>query len=347
MLQLFSTTRIYMDKINYLKQKVTAITSYVPHSRIHALKTFTSPVAICKTKRDDELGFGISGSKLRKYTSLIPYLRSHSYQEAVVIGSAYSNHVLGFSQLLIESRIKPILFLLGDPKTKRQGNLLLTSLLVPESQWHWISRKDWPQVEKLATEYIRNNPQATALIPEGACMDEALPGALTLALDILQNEQDDQLPFHHLFLDAGTGLSAIATVLAFAWLNKKTLLHILLLADEELQFLAKLKQFQHSFELFIGAELDWSLILTQFKLYQPTQARAFGSVNTATINHIKFLAREEGFFTDPIYSAKLFWEAKQIIEKQALTGTVLVVHSGGALTLMGFQKQLDSEISSD
>lgn len=330
-----------MSKETYLKQKVISITSYIPHSRVHVLKTFNGPLATSQVKRDDELGFGISGSKWRKYISLIPHLLNKHYQEAVVIGSSYSNHVLGISQLLIENRIKPTLFLLGDRSRKRQGNLLLTSLLVPESQIQWFSHQDWPQIETFAANYIRDNPLRTALIPEGACMQAALPGALTLALDILENEQKAEEEFQHIFIDAGSGLTAIAAILAFAWLNKKTLLHVLLLADNEEQFLAKLKLFQKTFEELLEVQLDWTSLIEHFKLYKPTIARSFGSVNRTVMNHIQCIAREEGFFTDPIYSAKLFWEAKKIIQTQELTGNVLIIHSGGALTLMGFQKELE------
>jgi 1-aminocyclopropane-1-carboxylate deaminase len=329
-----------MNKVAFLEEKIKKIASYIPHSRIHALKTFGTPIALSKVKRDDELGFGISGSKWRKYTSLIPYLIRHNCQEAVVVGGAYSNNVLGISQLLIENRIKPTLFLLGDPKIKRKGNSLLTSLLVPESQIRWIARKDWSQVETFAHEYIQNNHLRTMLIPEGACMDAALPGALTLAVDILQNEQESQQQFQHIFIDAGTGLSAFATILAFAWLKRETVLHVLLLADDEQQFLSKLKQFHQSFEVFIEDRLSWTDVIERFRVYKATQGRAFGSVNATILKHIKFLAREEGFFTDPIYSAKLFLEAKNTIHDQALSGNILVIHSGGALTLMGFQEKL-------
>lgn len=310
-----------MDKQSLLKEKVSARVTHIPHSREHPLKTIKSRV-----KREDELGFGISGTKLRKYTSLIPHLINNSYQAAAIIGSAHSNHVLSISQTLIENDIKPVLFLLGNPKMKREGNLLLTSMLVPETEWHWIDRTDWPFVEKLAYEHITKE---TLLIPEGACMPEALPGALTLAIDMLDTDND------HIFMDAGTGLSAIATILAYAWLGKKTTLHILLLADNEQQFLNKLNHFQHVFEQFMGASIEGEL---RFKLYSSTLARSFGSVNQAVIDHIKFLACNEGFFTDPIYSAKLFWEANEIIKAQSLDGNILVIHSGGALTLMGFQQ---------
>jgi 1-aminocyclopropane-1-carboxylate deaminase len=139
-------------------------------------------------------------------------------------------------------------------------------------------------------------------------------------------------------------LSAIATILAFAWLKKETLLHVLLLADDEQQFLSKLKHFHLTFEVFIEHRLSWSDVVHRFKIHTPTQARAFGSVNATILRHIKFLAREEGFFTDPIYSAKLFLEARNTIHEQALEGNILMIHSGGALTLMGFQKQLSDAI---
>jgi 1-aminocyclopropane-1-carboxylate deaminase/D-cysteine desulfhydrase-like pyridoxal-dependent ACC family enzyme len=151
-----------------------------------------------------------------------------------------------------------------------------------------------------------------------------------LAIDILRNGS-----FNHIFIDAGTGLSAIATILAFAWMKIETLVHVLLLADEEQQFLDKLKRFHQSFEQFVEDRVPWP---DRFRLYRPSVARSFGSVNTEMMTHIQFLAREEGFFTDPIYSAKLFLEAKSRIAE--LSGNVLVVHSGGALTLMGFQNKL-------
>lgn len=325
-----------MNKAIFLTQKTITITGSIPHSRTHVLNTFNTPLALCMTKRDDELGFGISGSKRRKYLSLLPYLLQNNFQEAVVIGSAYSNHVLGISQLLIENQIKPTLFLLGDPKNKRQGNLLLTSLLIPEEHMHWISRKDWPEVEARAAHYMQSNSVPTLLIPEGACMDAALPGALTLAIDILRDEHR----FDHIFMDAGTGLSAIATILAFAWLDNQTLVHVVLLADDEQRFLATLKRFHKSFELLMEDRLSWDDILKRFKLHRPKLARSFGSVNATIMSYIKFLAREEGFFTDPLYTAKLFWEAKNLIKAQELSGNILIIHSGGALTLLGFQNHL-------
>ncbi len=329
-----------MKKIIKFKEILAGKIGAIPHSRVHLMKAFFNLSASCYVKREDELGFGMSGSKLRKYASLIPFLIKENYQEAVIIGSAYSNNVLGLSQLLIENNIKPTLFLLGDSHNKRQGNLLLTSLLVPDSQIQWLTRKDWPEVQTKAANYAKNNFLKTIVIAEGCCMPEALAGACTLAIDILENETELQDEFDHIFLDAGTGLTAIAVILVFAWLKKKTKIHVLLLADTEKEFFAKLQQFKITFEQLVGENLVEKILMDQFVLHRPTEAPSFGAVNTTVFKTIKTIAQSEGFFTDPIYSAKLFYEANKIIQQQFLKDNILIVHSGGALTLMGFQEQL-------
>src|ERR1700761_5279772 len=80
---------------------------YATHSRVHSLRSFLFSGTTCYVKRDDELGFGVSGSKIRKYCSLIPFFLNQGIQEVVVIGNAYSNHVLSLVQLLIENQLSP------------------------------------------------------------------------------------------------------------------------------------------------------------------------------------------------------------------------------------------------
>jgi len=178
------------------------------------------------------------------------------------------------------------------------------------------------------------------VIPEGGSMEASLPGALTLALDMIENERQRGLSIDHLFMDAGTGFSAIATLLALTYMNKNTRMHILLLAGSEEAFLANLKRFRKAFNQLLDCQLPDSEILERFQLYRPATARSFGHANQAVFSFIRQMARQEGFFTDPIYSAKLFMKAKSLIEK--IQGKCLIVHSGGALSLTGFMDKFNN-----
>ena len=47
---------------------------------------------------------------------------------------------------------------------------------------------------------------------------------------------------------------------------------------------------------------------------------------------------------DPIYSVKLLFESKRVIHEAGITGNVLIIHSGGGLSLAGFQSMLSGSV---
>lgn len=332
------------NKHRILEERLASIpqAQYPHQSRIHRVKSFSNTVVECYTKREDELGFGITGSKVRKYRTLIPSLLNSKIKECIVIGSAYSNHVLGMSQLLIENDIKPTLFLRGDPSRLLEGNALYTSLLVPHSSIHWFSKTDWKNVHEKAEAYAQNQTHKTLILPEGGSTPEALPGALTLPLDIMKNEIEAGVSFDHIFIDSGTGLMASALLLGSAWIDIKAKIHIVLMAEDQSDFLNQLNSY-HS--LFCkGMKLEMPLP-SHFELYTLHKSDGFGKVNKQLFRFMTDFARKEGILTDPIYSGKLFMKAKHLICSKELKGKILVIHSGGAITLAGFQDQLKKSLT--
>lgn len=323
------------ELLEILEKKVDSLPqqNYPKTSRVHALRSFGKDVYV---KREDELGFGISGSKFRKYRTLIPFLLERGIKEAVVIGGAFSNHILSISQVLVESGIKPTLFLKGDQPDFVGGNFLFTKCVVESSSIQWIPKQKWKSVMQLAEEYAQGKKQVM-VIPEGASLFSAFLGALTLPLDVIRNENELGFSFEHLFLDAGTGYTAIAQLLAFAFLEKKTMCHVLLLAEGEAEFLATLTQLHKQFEEWLGRKCPFP---TQFQLHKSTLCPSFGSTNRELFEFIIETARGEGFFLDPIYSAKLFFHAKEMLKRAEVSGNILLIHSGGALSLSGFSDKL-------
>jgi 1-aminocyclopropane-1-carboxylate deaminase/D-cysteine desulfhydrase-like pyridoxal-dependent ACC family enzyme len=305
---------------------------YPVYSRIHPLRLIPN----CYVKREDELGFGISGSKIRKYRTLIPFFKQQKFKEVVIIGGANSNHVLGITELLIENGIKPHLFLLGDKSKLYEsnlGNLFFLKLLINLDSVRWVSRVEWANVFSIAKD---EHPEVF-ILEEGGSSPQALAGLLTLALDIKRNEEMSGFEFEHIFIDAGTGITAISLILGFAFLKKQTKIHVLLLADNEEVFLEKLKQSHDGFEKMFRIECPFPV---NFHLHKPRNAKSFGSTNRKVFDEIQVIARQEGFFTDPVYSAKLFLEAKRIIKEESIEEKALIIHSGGALTLTGFYKDI-------
>lgn len=311
------------------------------HSRVHKLHSFSGPECSCYVKRDDELGFGISGSKLRKYLSLLPPLLEQRPEQAIVLGGSSSNHVLSICQLLREWQIEPVLFLIGDPQQQTLcGNALWISLLADKEHIHWFPRGSWDKLDAFAQDYQTLQAKKgvrAAIIPKGGNCRESLPGALTLAEDILRHEEEMGIPFDHVIVDAGTGMMASALILAFAWLNKPCKVHVLLIAQSDADFQRVLQERALDWETLFKSPLPSSF---RYQTYTPENAPSFGATNSQVFKTVARIARDEGFLTDPIFTAKLFHEGKRIIAEENLKGNILFVHSGGGLSLSGFQEQL-------
>ncbi|MBI2471375.1 MAG: pyridoxal-phosphate dependent enzyme [Planctomycetes bacterium] len=302
-------------------------------SRIHRLRWFgRSDIWV---KRDDELSFGVSGTKLRKHASVIPYLKQQGIEEVVVIGGSNSNNVLSAAQTLTENNIKITPFLLGPP-SQRRGNVKLLSLFVDDCEIHWIPRSQWADCDRLANCYVEERKASgikICVLPEGAHHPLALPGSLSILVDILRNENEAGVRFDHIFIDAGTGMVAQSLLAGAAAIGRKTVFHVVVLAGSCEEFQSGLSKVIQYTEAFLGVSLG---SLPEYHLYYPATARSFGSTNKTIFSEIKRIAREDGILTDPVYSAKLFLTARQAILDKKLGGNVLLVHSGGGLALTGF-----------
>ena len=109
----------------------------------------------------------------------------------------------------------------------------------------------------------------TFVLPEGGMTPASLPGALSLAIDVVENEREMGMAFDHIFLDAGTGFTACALLLGLGYLKSKSCVHILLLAEGEASFHQRLEQCHHWFSQM----QPLSPAPQPFVLYRPEAAR--------------------------------------------------------------------------
>jgi len=314
---------------------------FVLHSRIHSLNEPVGNVRFY-IKRDDELSSGITGSKYRKFASLIPFLVKNKFDEVVLIGSAQSNNVTGALQLLNENKIKSRLFLLESNEKQLKGNLVWMNLLHDMENVVWIDRDRWNNANEMAKAYQedqKKNGKNVFVLPEGGLTVEAMPGAITLAYDIIENEKETGLVFDHVFVDSGSGAAVIGLLLGLRLLQKKCDLHITLIAGTEAEFVLKYFEMATLFESHTGIKLSTETLFDPH-FYKPVVSPSFGSITSTVLNELKSIARNEGILMDPVYSVKHLMTARQIIKEQNLYGNMLFVYSGGSFGLSGFQEML-------
>ncbi len=236
---------------------------------------------------------------MRKYFSLIPYIQQAGYTSAVVVGGSSSNNLCGISQLLIQSGITPYPLSM-EPRGTASGNAYLSELLIPKSRWKYLSRVEWRNVDEHAQEYAEKIGNCI-VIPEGGNHPGAEHGAQTLGEDIAAKISPD-----HIFIDSGTGFQARALIESCRQHLPNVHIHVVLVAGTP---------FPAGDNVFF---------------YTPKKGASFGSTPRIVCDEVVKVAREEGFFIDPIYTAKLFMTARDCTH---LKGTKCIIHSGGGIGL--------------
>lgn len=300
-------------------------------SRVHHLSSFhTASVFV---KREDELGGLFNGTKRRKYRSLVPHLLQKRIW--IAIGSIYSNHILAITELGKRNKKRLLLVLSRPHEDKKRGNRFLTELFLKEEEILWVDsheNEDLLNVALKQQHLFESEGYKVALIPLGGDTPYALAGALTLSYEILNQEKELSLDFSHIFIDAGTGFTASSLALGHAILKPSTKIHVVSLAEKEASLILKLKELHGELEKALGRACP--LLLPNY--YQPMTARSFGSVNQTVMRYIQKIAQNEGILLDPLYNAKLFMKAESLIQKESLKGDILLIHSGGLTSLLGF-----------
>jgi 1-aminocyclopropane-1-carboxylate deaminase/D-cysteine desulfhydrase-like pyridoxal-dependent ACC family enzyme len=309
------------------REKLAGIVGQYPVSRVHRMALTRRINVDFFLKRDDELGW--AGSKTRKYVSLVPFLKSCGFDTVIVAGSFYSNHVPALCARLLESGMAPTAFLRGTGPWV--GNAMTTRIFLPHSRIFIVPKSDDVHARAMEhAEILRADGQKVFVVPEGAKTPAALTGAASLALDLPECD--------FLFLDAGSGTTAAAVVLALKYLQSPIRTFVALLAGNETEFSQTVAFFHPFLTSRLGADFDLPMAGVDYRCLPATTA--FGRVSADELRLVLQWARRYGVLTDPVYSAKFLTLVAQAIDEHRLYGKIVAVHSGGWGTLHGFHERL-------
>lgn len=309
----------------------------MPKSRIHPTSLFGEKVWV---KRDDELSFGISGTKLRKLSSVISHLKASRTNLVLTTGGKHSNHLPAAIQAFHEAKLDYQIWLKRGPDLPVKGNYGLLKLLMRADCIRWVEASDWEQRYKLMEELADSlRPSSSYLMREGADNLEALPGAMTLALDIACNQRKHLIEFETIAIDAGTGSSAIALILGLELLRLKKQILVVGMAMSKEEFFQALQRVNELLPLTLGVK-PCDLDLSRIHYVRPLTAKSFGSTNAKIFRQIAGLAKFEGILVDPVYGAKLTLSIQNLLAEQKLAKPLLWIHSGGGFSVSGFWDKL-------
>lgn len=313
---------------------------------LHRLDKFSEILGIqLWIKRDDLTGFAGGGNKGRKLEFLIADIVESGCDTVVANGALQSNFLRQASAACLrydlEFHAVTMRFPYPDPARKAvhsavtnddAGNNLLNKLL--GTRVTLLDDGTWDELEDAGRDLaakLRHDGKKVYEIPTGGSSGVGALGFVAAAEEVLRQ----QMPFDTIITASSSGATQTGLVYGFerAGVNSKVMG---ICADLEPEMTEVFSGIAAELDELLCGELR--LMPADFDLRVDYVGPGYQVATPEAREAIELMARNEGIFLDPIYTAKAFAGVLDLARKGELKGRVLFWHTGGfpALFVPGF-----------
>ncbi|HEY7789547.1 MAG TPA: pyridoxal-phosphate dependent enzyme [Vicinamibacterales bacterium] len=289
-------------------------------------------------KRDECSGLALGGNKTRKLEFVLADARARGCDTLVTIGPLTSNHTMmtaaaarrtGFKIHCIVGGVEP-------PPTTRSGNLLLLDYLGATLHFSPINYADPTEAEFEALTALAERVVAATggyWIPGGGTMPQAEPGYMNAIAEIAA-QRGGRFDFDEIVVAYGTGSTTTGILLGLALGGLGARLQPV--AVQSRRAVEEIFSRKTTTDLFLESSDHLGLGFTAadvppHEIVFGYADEGYGVPNAGSDAAIRLLATTEGYFLDPVYTAKAFWGLTQLVAQGRIAKgrRVLFIHTGG------------------
>lgn len=281
-------------------------------------------------KRDETTGTEISGNKVRKLEYVIAQALAENCDTLVTCGGVQSNHCRATAVLGARLGLKVHLILRGNRPSVADGNLMLD--YVAGARITYIPESQWATHEEVATQLQSNystSGDKAWVIPVGASDEIGLWGYIAACEELSEDFTQQGINPGYIVTATGSGGTQGGLVLGRELYGLDSEIVAINVCDDADWFERKIRRDLRLWKQRYNSQLDVDAlpIRTIEGYVGPGYARAGPEV----FDIICRLARAEGLFLDPVYTAKAFHGMVREIESGRLADTdhIVFIHTGG------------------
>ncbi|MBP6408913.1 MAG: D-cysteine desulfhydrase family protein [Fusobacteriaceae bacterium] len=307
-------------------------------------------------KRDDLLGIGLGGNKVRKLEYILGDALSKNADIVITSGGVQSNHVRLTIAAANKVGLKAIAVLVGSEPKRYTGNTLLDKVLGAEIHFADINNKEGlstgelnrlldEEGERLVQE-IKSKYEALGkivyVIPGGGKMPPGIAGYINATSEIYAQLQEMRLNADYIVTGVGTA-STIASLIIGEKLYNTGIKPIGILVTNTLgsakAYAERVKTEIDGYLKHFGWNLD--ITLDDIRLFDAYTGEGYGLPSDDGLEAIKTLARSEGLIVDHIYTGKAFAGLLDLSKKEYFGDkNVIFLHTGGSPALFDLDPDL-------
>lgn len=272
-------------------------------------------------KRDDLTGVGLSGNKIRKLEFVLADALAKGADTVLTCGGAQSNHarataiaatMLGISSHLILRTPDP-----SNPP-RAEGNLLLDRLV--GSEIVWITPEEYQRRDEIFEHEAASLQKAGRkpyVIPEGASNALGAWGYIRAVEELADDltKLPDGLDKAATIINAtGSGGTSAGLILGVRMLRLKARVVSINVCDDRDYFIRAIGEICENAIAEYRLELPFSRE-TDIEIIDGYVGRGYALSRPEEVTLIRDVARTEGVFLDPVYTAKAFFGMTQELSR--------------------------------
>ena len=320
-------------------------------SPIHQLESVSEDYG-CNiyVKRDDLIGVGLGGNKVRKLEYLLADALRKKRKLIVTAGSLQTNHGMLTALCATKLGLHCVLFLMveeGSVPKNLSGNLILDEFIGCDIEFVYVA--DIMENEQLTTEEKELKSQERLTLHEQQKLQSYLDryhltkddiyyinSAGSMPLGVLgyvdcvkEIKRQSDMSFEYIFCGNGSG-----GTFAGMWLGCRMYMpdtKVIAVNIEEMPcnkcvFIVDLiENAAHLLNQVVTISQD------DLKILSNSLGIGYAKPDEETMRTIEYFARKEGLFLDPVYTGKIFNGALKYIDNQLKFSdtNILLLHSGG------------------
>ena len=325
--------------------RITLLDQPTPIQRLHRLeRELGSDLGGVRiyVKRDDVMGLGGGGNKLRKLEFLLGEALSQECDTFITTGGLQSNHArlsaaacahVGLACELVLAHVVPR----TDEVYRLNGNVLLDGIFGATT--HVLPGTANPvDFAKERAEALKRGGRRPYVVGSGGSSPVGCLGYAACAVEITEQEQSIEGGFAHIVVPNGSSGTHAGLAAGFAAIGLSS---AKVCSYAVLDPVLKTKQTTSHLAIATLALLNSSKLIEPDAIHVTDDqlGDGYGIPTSATLSAIRTLARTEGLLLDPVYTGKAFAGVLAGVRKGAYKNgdAVLFLMTGGLPGLFAYQ----------
>lgn len=281
-------------------------------------------------KRDDLSGLALGGNKTRKLEFIMGHALKQKYDTVITAGALHSNHALQTAAAAKKLGMDAVLVLRGNKENK--GNYFMDKIIDADTRVYNVNTsKELKIFMSQIQQELRAKGKNPLIIPVGGSDPIGALGYIDAAIEITDQCKHQNLDFDYVVSATSSGGTQAGIIIGYKMLAPSVKVLNIGVGDPREELLGDVYRLVKETLNILNIKEE---IINEKEIESNTvDGYGFGGYGTIVpevIDSIRYVAKQEGIYLDPVYTGKAFYGLMDIVKRKVIPkGSKVLLHTGG------------------